>query len=298
MQRFPNHVLKLKEMVKLSYLYLMKRWKQRIALVFMLALLSSCSQSFYQFPIFTSENTELSKLDELVAEKELFTIGYSMYGHDIPLQIRITNNSSATLNIDWQNAFLTMHGTTYEMASDMGKTWICSPEFAKAFEAAPPEMEISEFEELVIAHGRKEIGNMKTEIQPNETVLFTSLELQKDTLSLIRSQSQRPIEDFVIHSFEKEKSPLQFTISIPIQIGSDFFLIEDEFWVSDVYNINQKEAKTPYLHKKSMNMSTVYTYKEKRGLVAAGFYLTGGIIGTVAVWMSRGATYDPDEIGD
>jgi hypothetical protein len=276
----------------------MKRWRRNIFFLTFAVLISSCSQSFYQFPIFTSEQTKLAKLDELITEKELFTIGYSMYGHDSPLQIRITNTSTIDITVNWRNAYLSISDKTYEMASDMSKTWICSPDFIKSLNAAPDDLAISEFEQMVIANGKKEIGSPLTVIKPNETLLFNSIELQKDTLNLSQSQSQQPIEDFVIHSFDKAHAPFHFSLFLPIEVGENKIIIEDKFWISDVYSINQKEAKTPYLHKKSMNMSTVYTYKEKRGLVATGFYLTGGIIGTVAIWMSRGATYDPNEIGD
>lgn len=274
----------------------MKKTIRFFFLLLITALVSSCSKSFYQFPIFTSENTTVGKLDELVVEKNQFEVGFSFYGHDTPLQIRVLNKSNNEIEIDWRNAYVNINGTVYQMYSEMSKTWICSPEFNQVFKNAPDSIAISDFEKIVVDHGKKSFGDFVSRISSNQTLIFNSLELQKDTVDLSKSKVQSPINDFLIYRFDKDNSPIHVSISLPISLQGDTTTIVDDFWVSDVYRINQKQFDTPYLHKKSMNMSTLYTYSEKRILLSSAYYIATGVVGTVAIWMSRGASFDPDEI--
>lgn len=275
----------------------MKKLSVFILLLPIALILSSCSQSFYQFPIFESENTKLDKFDELTLESDNIEVGFSFYGHDTPLQIRIYNRSSENIQIDWENAYVSINGQVYQMYSEMSKTWICNPSFKSSVDAASDTLSITEFEALVIQHGEKSFGDNSNELLPNHTLIFNSIELQKDTLNLQSYNEQKNLDDFLFYQFNTDNTPMNVKVYFPIYRNNKAAIeINESFWISGIYSIKQKQFKTPYLHKKSMNMATLYTYKEKRALLSSAYYLSSVVVGTVAIWMSRGATFDPDEI--
>lgn len=276
----------------------MKNWLSFIIYVFALLALSSCSQSFYQFPIYSAQHAELGKLDELVMKGEKYDLGFSFYGHDTPLQIRVHNKSNDNLVIDWRNAVISINGQIYELYSKMSKTWICDKEFDENFSKAPDTISISAYEKMVINHGIKSIGDTINSIRPNETLIFNSIEIQKDTLSVTTHSDIKKHKGLHLYRFPKEDSPITLGLSLPIKSKEKIDLIEDTFWISELYKIDQQQFDTPYLHKKSMNMATIYSYSEKKVLKASAYYLSSFIVGYTAIVMSRGASVDPAEIGD
>jgi hypothetical protein len=297
MYRFPKHNVKLKGKAKILYFYRMKSYVI-IAFYFLTHIISSCSQSFYQFPIYSADYAQLSKLDELVTESDDYDLGFSFYGHDTPFQIRIYNKSNKKLYINWKESFISINNRTYKMYSAMSKSWLCKSDFNNEFSVAPDTLSIADYEKLVIKHGEKSFGDSVNAINPNETLIFNSIEIQKDTISLGNFKDYEKYDDFRLYQFNKEVSPISINLRLPIKTVEDTNIYEDSFWISGLYNIEQKQFDTPYLHKKSMNMATIYSYNEKKILKSVAYYFTSFVAGYTAIVMSRGASVDPSEIGD